>query len=61
MAKRDKAGQMTAADSLRELIGNEENRRQVRRVFGLDVDPGLPPTLASPLDAIEEARKGTLN
>ncbi|MEV8883250.1 MULTISPECIES: hypothetical protein [Mesorhizobium] len=61
MAKRDKAGHKTVADSLQELIRNEDNRRQVRKAFRLEVEPELPPTLASLLDAIEVAHQETLN
>ncbi|ESY84684.1 hypothetical protein X739_20580 [Mesorhizobium sp. LNHC220B00] len=61
MAKRDKAGHKTVADTLQELIRSEDNRRQVRKAFGLEVEPGLPPTLASLLAAVEEAHKETLN
>lgn len=61
MTKRDKAGHKTVADHLLELIRNEDNRHQVRQAFGLEVDPELPPTLASLLDAIEDAHKETLN
>lgn len=61
MAKRDKAGHKTVADHLLELIRNEDNRHQVRQAFGLEVDPELPPALASLLDAIEDAHKETLN
>ncbi|TPL21100.1 hypothetical protein FJ945_20525 [Mesorhizobium sp. B2-4-9] len=60
MAKCDKAGHKTVADHLRDLIRNEDNRRQVQKVFGLEAEPALPPTLTSLLDAIEEAHKGTL-
>ncbi|MCF6127331.1 MULTISPECIES: hypothetical protein [Mesorhizobium] len=61
MTKRDKAGHKTVADHLLELIRNEDNRHQVQQAFGLEVDPELPPTLASLLDAIEEAHQETLN
>lgn len=61
LAKRDNAGHKTVADSLQELIRNEDNRRQVRRAFRLEVEPELPPTLASLLDVIEQARQETLN
>ena len=61
MARHDKAGHQTVADSLRELIRNEDNRRQVQKAFGLEAEPELPPTLASLLDAIRPTREPTLN
>lgn len=57
MAKRDKAGHKTVADHLRESIRNGDNRRDIQKAFGLTVDPELPPTLASLLDAIDQAQK----
>lgn len=56
MAKRDRAGHKTLADAVRELIGTEDNRRPVHKLLGLAVDPELPPTLASLLEAIGEAK-----
>jgi hypothetical protein len=45
----------TPADAVRELIGAEDNRRHVHTLLGLAVDPELPPTLASLLEAIGKA------
>ncbi|MCF6103099.1 hypothetical protein [Mesorhizobium muleiense] len=55
MAKRDAAGRKTLADAVRELIGTEDNRRNVHKLLGLEVEPELPPTLASLLEAIGKA------
>ncbi|RWM77184.1 MAG: hypothetical protein EOR81_19305 [Mesorhizobium sp.] len=57
MAKRDKAGHKSVADAVRELIGTEDNRRHVNKLFGLTVEPELPPTLASLLEAIGKASR----
>ncbi|CAH2401033.1 hypothetical protein [Mesorhizobium escarrei] len=57
MAKRDKAGHNTLADAVRELIGTEDNRRHVNKLFGLTVEPELTPTLASLLEAIGKASR----
>jgi hypothetical protein len=55
MAKRDRAGHKTLAEAVRELIGTEDHRRHVQRMIGLKVEPELPPTLASLLEAIGKA------
>jgi hypothetical protein len=38
------------------LIGTEDNRRHVHKLLGLAVDPELPPTLPSLLEAIGKAK-----
>jgi hypothetical protein len=53
---RERAGHKTPADAVRELIGTEDNRRHVHKLLGLAVDPELPPTLASLLEAIGKAK-----
>lgn len=55
MTKRDKAGHKSLADAVRELIGTEDNRRHVHKLFG-PVETELTPTLASLLEAIGKAR-----
>ncbi|WP_287255667.1 DUF1403 family protein [Mesorhizobium sp.] len=50
MIKRDIAGHKSLADAVRELIGTEDNRRHVQKLFG-PVDTELSPTLASLLEA----------
>ncbi|RUX98104.1 MULTISPECIES: hypothetical protein [unclassified Mesorhizobium] len=60
MTKRDKAGHNTVADSLRELIRKEDNRRPVQKLFGLTVEPEVSPTLASLLLAIDQVQQGSL-
>ncbi|TIL72293.1 MAG: hypothetical protein E5Y70_22540 [Mesorhizobium sp.] len=55
MAKRDAVGHKTLVDAVRELIGTEDNRRHVHKLLGLEVEPELPPTLASLLEAIGKA------
>ncbi|MCF6119147.1 hypothetical protein L2449_20040 [Mesorhizobium muleiense] len=57
MAKRDKAGHKTLADAVREFINDEDNRPHVRKLLGLEVEPELPPTLASLLEAIGRASR----
>ncbi|WP_287071924.1 hypothetical protein [Mesorhizobium sp.] len=39
MAKRDRDGHKTLAEAVRELIGTEDNRRHVNKLFGLKVEP----------------------
>ncbi|MER8480912.1 hypothetical protein [Mesorhizobium sp. M1163] len=55
MTKRDKAGHKSLADAVRELIGTEDNRRHVEKLFG-PVETELTPTLALLLEAIGKAR-----
>ncbi|TIP22567.1 MAG: hypothetical protein E5X67_36645 [Mesorhizobium sp.] len=57
MAKRDRDGHKTLAEAVRELIGTEDNRRHVNNLLGLEVEPELPPTLASLLEAIGKASR----
>ncbi|RWO86799.1 hypothetical protein [Mesorhizobium sp.] len=58
MAKRDTAAHKTLVDAVRELIGTEDNRHHVHKLLGLEVEPELPPTLASLLEAIGKAGRG---
>lgn len=55
MIKRDIAGHKSLADAVRELIGTEDNRRHVQKLFG-PVATELSPTLASLVEAIGKAR-----
>ncbi|RWM87800.1 MAG: hypothetical protein EOR84_28875 [Mesorhizobium sp.] len=55
MAKRDKAGHKPLADAIRQFIGAEDNRHHVHKLLGLEVEPELPPSLASLLEAIGKA------
>jgi hypothetical protein len=57
MAKRDKHGHKTLAETVQELIGTEDNRRHVQKLLGLEVEQELSPTLASLLEAIDRARR----
>ncbi|WP_254027198.1 hypothetical protein [Mesorhizobium ventifaucium] len=56
MAKRDRAGQKPpVAEFIRQFISAEDNRHHVHKLLGLEVEPELPPTLASLLEAIGKA------
>ncbi|MCF6114139.1 hypothetical protein [Mesorhizobium muleiense] len=57
MAKRDKDGHKTLAEAVREFIKSEDNRPHVHKLLGLEVEPELPPTLASLLEAIDRSKR----
>jgi len=57
VAKRERAGQKSVAEAVRQLIGTEDNRRHIHKLLRLVVEPELTPTLASLLDAIDRARQ----
>ncbi|TIM09056.1 hypothetical protein [Mesorhizobium sp.] len=43
------------AEANRQFISAEDNRHHVHKLLGLEVEPELPPTLASLLEAIGKA------
>ncbi|MER8439686.1 hypothetical protein NKH36_12845 [Mesorhizobium sp. M1312] len=57
MAKRDRAVHKSLAEAVRELIVTEDNRRHINKLFGLNVEAELPPTLVSLLEAIGKASR----
>ncbi|SIT56241.1 conserved hypothetical protein [Mesorhizobium prunaredense] len=58
MSNRDKAGQKPPlAEAIRQFISAEDNRHHVHKLLGLEVEPELPPTLASLLEAIGKASR----
>ncbi|RWQ28344.1 hypothetical protein [Mesorhizobium sp.] len=58
MSNRDKAGQKPSlAEAIRQFINDEDNRPHVHKLLGLEVEPELPPTLASLLEAIDRAKR----
>jgi hypothetical protein len=58
MSNRDKAGQKPPlAEAIRQFINDEDNRPHVHKLLGLEVEPELPLTLASLLEAIDRAKR----
>ncbi|MEI9403567.1 hypothetical protein [Mesorhizobium argentiipisi] len=46
------------AEFIRSMIRDEQNRRALQKLLGLEVDPELPLNFVSLLEALEEAEEG---
>ncbi|MER9071549.1 hypothetical protein NKH80_01750 [Mesorhizobium sp. M0904] len=58
MTKRNKEDYQSVSKAVRKLIRSEDNRRHMHKLLRLEVEPELPPTLASLLAAIDRAKQG---
>jgi hypothetical protein len=54
MAQKDQSG----GKAIRSMLRDEQNRRALHKLLGLEVDPALPLNFVSLLKALEEAEEG---
>ncbi|TPI30889.1 hypothetical protein FJW07_29000 [Mesorhizobium sp. B3-1-9] len=50
--------QKASGEAIRSMIRDEQNRRALHKLLGLEIDPVLPLNFVSLLKALEEAEEG---